>query len=52
MELRAEWEKDSNGPKNVCDTYGPEHLARLLGKCDYAKSNVSTMLITAVSLTP
>ncbi|KAM0325304.1 hypothetical protein ACHAQA_007289 [Verticillium albo-atrum] len=30
-EIRKEWEKATeNGPKNVCDTYGAEHLCRLI----------------------
>ncbi|KAM9882550.1 hypothetical protein VDGL01_03297 [Verticillium dahliae] len=30
-EIRKEWEKTGeNGPKSVCDTYGAEHLCRLI----------------------
>ena len=38
MELRKLWDNPGQEPKynNVCDVYGAEHLARLIGKLLFA----------------
>ncbi|OHW96569.1 keratinolytic protein [Colletotrichum incanum] len=50
-EIRKVWEKatENDKHKSVCDTYGPEHLCRLMGNF-YSTDWPATMLTPVVSL--